>query len=149
MGLSWRVVNSMWLWGERSLRSWLTVTYSSPSPEEEGGLMGKHWSLKTDNSNSLMASALYEFVCLIYRMKAYSLPPIYRFSKQNGNVRMACAFFHSIFISIIFKYGVLETKHSSQSLSVKTFLTKLKIRTSYFFHNCLLLLVLTCFSSTD
>lgn len=25
----------------------------------------------------------------VYRMKAYSLPPIYRFSKQNGNVRIS------------------------------------------------------------
>lgn len=27
--------------------------------------------------------------CLVYRMKAYSLPPLYRFTKQNGNVRTA------------------------------------------------------------
>lgn len=27
------------------------------------------------------------FFCLVYRMKAYSLPPLYRFTKQNGNVR--------------------------------------------------------------
>lgn len=30
---------------------------------------------------------------LIHRMKAHSLPPIYRFSKQNGNVRTTWIFF--------------------------------------------------------
>lgn len=31
----------------------------------------------------------YMFFCLVHRMKAYSLPPLYRFTKQNENVRTA------------------------------------------------------------
>lgn len=29
------------------------------------------------------------FFCLVHRMKAYSLPPLYRFTKQSEDVRIA------------------------------------------------------------
>ena len=41
-GISWRVGSFTWLWGGRGLRSCPTLTCSSPSPEVQGGFMGKH-----------------------------------------------------------------------------------------------------------